>query len=941
MSHGARAIELRGVRVHNLKGVDLNIPLKTLVVFSGVSGSGKSSLAFDTLYAEGQMRYIETFSAESRQFLERLDKPDADRIDNIPPAIAVSQRFGPRSSRSTVGTVTEIHDHLALLYARAGEAHCARCGSPVRPSDPSTVVQAIEQLPEGTRYLIGYPIDVRPETDLDALANLLREDGLTRVRVGSRVVRIESGPSPVPGPGESGPDGILDRMTRGAEAPARRMDSIETAFMKGLGRCRILVEGDSPAEWTFLRGRRCTNCGAEAPEPDPRLFRYNSPLGACPTCEGTGRVVDLDLSLIVPDPSRSIKDGAIAPWNTPGYSAHLQALLDVAKDLDLPTEIPFKRLKPEQVALILEGHPGTGYPGLRATFRTLESKTHRASIRSYLNRWRGTSPCPACRGARLRPESLAVRFAGLSIDELSRRAISQVGPFLESALETVPNPVAGRVIEQLRSRLAYLSSIGLDYLTLDRPARTLSAGESRRLSLTTALGSGLVNTLYVLDEPSIGLHPRDVGRLVDVLKRLRDAGNSVVVVEHERAIIQAADRLVDIGPGAGESGGRLLYEGPPSGILPLKGSATADILAGRKRVLVPQRRRTPKAFLHLKGASGHNLKSIDVDFPIGVLCVVTGVSGAGKSTLVEETLYPALRRRLKNENLPAAPFRELIGTGELDDAVMVDASPIGRSGRSNPVTYLKAFDEIRRTFAATHEARLRNYGASKFSFNVEGGRCDACEGNGSLTIDMQFLADVIIKCPECKGTRYRPEVLEITYRGKSIADVLDLTAREAFGFFKNRPKVQARLRPLIDVGLDYLRLGQPASTLSGGEAQRLKLADFLASSPAAIQRASQGPRTLFLLDEPTTGLHPADTLRLLDALTSLLDLGHTVLVIEHAPELLAAADWIIDLGPEAGEGGGRVVATGTPEDVARSGSHTGRVLAEILAQNAAPIPHES
>jgi len=928
MADDTRGIRLRGVRVHNLRGIDLDVPLHRLVAFSGVSGSGKSSLAFDTLYAEGQRRYVETFSAYIRQFLERLDKPDADLIDGIPPAIAVAQRTGGRrSGRSTVGTVSEVHDHLALLYARLGRVTCAGCGLPVEPADPSSVVRAIEGLPEGSRYLVAYPLDVRPDSDLAGLAEALVEDGFTRVRVGGQVIRL--GGAPLPDPGEGGVDVVVDRLTRGSEASGRRLDSIETALAKGLGRARVIVEGDEGPGLTFFRKRRCPACGIDHADPDPRLFRYNSPLGACPTCEGYGSVVDLDLARIVPDPSKSLRGGAIAPWTTPSHEGELADLLARAPRLGLPVDVPFSELTADQVNAIVEG--ARGFRGLRGFFARLEAKSYKMHVRVFLSRWRGYRPCPDCRGARLRPEALAVKVGGLDVAALTRLTIRDARAFLAGvAASEGSNEVGRKVLAQAGGRLDALERIGLDYLTLDRQARTLSGGEARRLALASALGSGLVNTLYVLDEPSVGLHPRDVGRLIATLAGLRDAGNSVVVVEHDESILRAADWLVDIGPGAGDAGGRVLYVGPPEGVVDAPGSATGAAFAGRLLGPIPGARRTAKGRLTLTAAGGHNLRSIDVAFPLGVLCVVTGVSGSGKSTLVEDTLFPALAKVLRSESLPSSPYRDVAGFEGLSDVVLIDQSPIGRTSRSNPVTYLKAFDEIRKAFAATHEAKTRDFGPGKFSFNVEGGRCGVCEGAGDLTVDMQFLADVRMRCPECRGTRYRPEVLEVKFRDRSIAEVLDLTVREAFGFFRNHPKVQARLRPLSDVGLDYLRLGQPATTLSGGEAQRLKLAGFLASSPAAMTRAARGPKTLFLLDEPTTGLHPKDVAKLLETLTRLLDLGHSLVLVEHAPAILRAADWIIDLGPEAGDGGGLVVAEGTPEEVARSGTHTGRALAGLL-----------
>ncbi|RUL82172.1 excinuclease ABC subunit A [Tautonia sociabilis] len=928
-------MRLRGVRVHNLKGVDLDLPRDELIVFTGVSGSGKSSLAFDTLYAEGQRRYVETFSPYARQFLETLDKPEADRIENLPPAIAVSQRQGRRSSRSTVGSVTEVDDYLAVLYARLGRVMCMKCGTEVRPADAGSVVAAIEALPGGTRYQIGFPMEVRPETDRDALAAMLREEGFLRVRAGDRVETIEEGPIPSPADGETAIDVIVDRLVRGREDPGRRGDSIETAFDRGLGRCRLITDEHT---LTFYRGWRCASCGTEHLAPEPRLFRSNSPIGACPSCKGFGRVIDLDMDRIVPDPSKSIEGGAIAPWTTPKYREHLDDLVRVAPALGIPTDRPFKFLEPEQVRAIVEGAPRQGFLGLRRFFAWLERKIYKMHVRVFLSRWRGYRTCPDCQGARLRPEALAVKVAGRNIAELAALPIGEARAVLDAfaASEAAAGQVARRAIDPVLARLGYLGRIGLDYLTLDRQARTLSGGEARRVALTRALGSGLVNTLYVLDEPSIGLHPSDIDRLAAALLDLRDRGNAVVVVEHDEAIMRAADRLVDVGPGAGSAGGRILYDGPPEGVALAPESATGAFLSRRRRVVPPARRRPPSGeTLTLKGASGHNLKDVDVSFPLGLICVVTGVSGSGKSTLVDQTLYPALLRRLKGGHEPAEPHRELLGTGAIDDVVLVDQSPIGRSARSNPVTYLKAFDEIRRAFAGTHEARLRDYGPSRFSFNVSGGRCEACEGNGYQIIDMQFLTDVMVRCPECRGTRFRAETLEVTYRGKNIAEVLDLTVREAFAFFKNRPKVQEKLRPLMEVGLDYLRLGQPASTLSGGEAQRLKLASYLPTSGASATRKSARPATLFLLDEPTTGLHPSDVLTLIDCLNTLADLGHSLIVVEHNPELMLCADWIIDLGPGAGSDGGRVVAEGPPEEVARADTPTGRVLAAAFAATGA------
>jgi excinuclease ABC subunit A len=924
------AIRLRQVRTHNLKAIDLDLPLGKLIVVTGVSGAGKSSLAFDTLYAEGQRRYVETFSAYARQFLEPLEKPDAEPIECIPPAIAVAGRQSLPSPRSTVGTIAEVHDYLCLLFARAGQVVCRCCGASVAPATPQSIARAIDELPAGLRYEIGFPLELLESSDHLAIARSLREDGLSRVRARGRLIDLTSEELPA---AEFGPqtqliEVIVDRLVRGKDAQQRRLDSIETALARGLGRCLLLQNDSSRA---FVRGWRCSRCGTDHLPPQFNLFRYNSALGACRRCEGSGQIIDLDLDHIIPDRKATLREGAIAPWNFSAHRGHYDALMDRASSLGIPVDVPLETLSPEQLQMLIDGRPADGFPGVKGFLEHLERGAWRASVGEFLSQWRRQEPCPDCHGARLRPEALAVKVQGMNIAELSALSISEARNRVASWTEQRTNEVAARLLDQIEKRLDYLGQIGLDYLSLDRPRRTLSSGELRRVTMTRTLGTGLVSTLYVLDEPTIGLHQHEVSRLLGVLVRLRDAGNTLVVVEHDHDLIRASDHLVDLGPGAGESGGTLLYIGPTSEFTGVAGSLTCDFLSGRKRVEIPATRRSPsRGSLTLRGARGHNLKAIDVAFPLGLLCVVTGVSGAGKSTLVEQTLYTALRRRLYRETLPTAPFDELAGAGELEDVVFLDQTPIGRSGRSNPVTYMKAFDEIRRTFAATHEAKLRNYGAGLFSFNVDGGRCTTCKGDGFLTIDMQFLPDVMVRCPDCRGTRYRPEVLEITYRGRNVAEVLELTAREAFIFFRHRPKIQARLRPLLDIGLDYLRLGQPARALSGGEAQRLKLAAFLGSSTAALNRAGNITQTVFILDEPTAGLHPFDMLRLLDALNSLVDRGHSVIVIEHSPEVMVCADWIIDIGPGAGDAGGRVVAQGTPEEVALSGTLTGDVLAKVL-----------
>jgi excinuclease ABC subunit A len=926
------SITLRGVRTHNLKAIDLDLPLKRMIVVTGPSGAGKSSLAFDTLYAEGHRRYVETFSPYTRQFLVRLDKPDAELIAGIPPAIAVGSPRIRHSPRTTIGTITEIHHALGSLFARAGEVQCRHCDRPVAPSSPETVSRAIEEWPEGTRYEIGFPLEILAGTDQQALLSSLRARGFTRLRVGNQSITLD-GPDP-PLLSDSSIDVIVDRLVRGSDRLERRADSIETAFEHGLGRCRVIALGESR---TFVRGWRCSHCGTDHIEPQPALFRYNSPLGACPVCEGTGRTMELDMGRIVPDPSRSIRSGAIAPWSIPAHHRYLDELLAIAAKLDLPVDVPFELLLPAQVELLVDGDSGSKFSGLRGFFRDLEARTQRVQNRLFLSRFRRLEDCPACRGARLRPEALAVKIGGRNIAELSALTVRDLTSFCRLSHGHGSSPVSGTVLAQIAHRLGYLADVGLDYLQLNRPASSLAEGELKRVILTRTLGSGLVNTLYILDEPTSGLHPHDVGRLIAVLHRLRDQGNSLVVVEHDHDLIRGSDHVVDLGPGAGSSGGEVLYNGSVAGLSLAERSATGDYLSGRKRVPLPDRRRAPSGrMLTVKRARGNNLKSIDVTFPLGVLCVVTGVSGSGKSTLVKETLFPALTQRATAEPALSAPHDDLIVVGDVAQVVLLDQSPLARSARSNPATHVKAFDEIRRTFAATHEAKVRNYDTGRFSFNVEGGRCNTCQGNGFLTIDMQFLPDVRLRCPECQGTRYRPETLEVTFRGKNIAEVLDLTAREALSFFRNRPRVQARLRSMLDIGLDYLRLGQPLRTLSGGEAQRLKLASFLARSLSALKRPGAQPHTVFLLDEPAAGLHPVDVVKLIEALGSLVERGHSVIVIEHSPDVMVSADWIIDLGPGGGGEGGRLIAEGTPEDVAKAQTPTGHVLAKLLAAHATP-----
>ncbi len=943
-----RFITLRGVAVHNLKSIDLDIPHRKLVVMCGLSGSGKTSLALDTLYAEGQRRYIDSFSAYTRQFLERLEKPAADRIEGIPPAIAVTHKNASRSSRSTVGTTTETSDYLRLLFAKIGRVFCHQCGQELRRHTPQTVAGTLAELPAGDRFLIALAVPAGGgQTEM--LWPAFQEEGFVRLIVANRLVNLAEEPwSQVRDEAKPGHVfAVVDRLTAGSASPQRLRDSLETAFSKGGGKAYVFLEsglsGSTPTlpsgtpfpidgvAWqqiVFNSTLRCEACGIDYLEPEPRLFSFNSPLGACPDCEGFGNVIGIEMDLVVPDPSKTLAEGAIAPWNTPAYSHELHELLALASDYSLPVDVPYHELTTDQRNLIHQGVKERNFGGLAGFFAWLERRKYKMHIRVFLSRWRSYRPCPTCGGARLRPEALATRIGGRNIAEISAmKTVNALDFFRRLELTDWERQVGHVMLAQAESRLKFLVDVGLGYLTLERMLRTLSGGEAQRVSLTGALGSSLVNMLYVLDEPSVGLHPRDVDRLIGAINSLRDRGNSVVVVEHEEALIRAADQVIEIGPGAGERGGEVVFQGTPSEMLDSPRSLTGDFLSGRRGVAPSERRRSPDhGWIRLAGARGHNLQNITVEFPLGLLCLITGVSGAGKSTLIEGTLYPALCRRMRKEAPKPHDYDDVYGDGQLNDVILVDQSPIGRSPRSNPVTYIKAFDEIRAVFAETLEARTRNYNAAHFSFNVDGGRCSACEGDGFIAIDMQFLADVYMTCGQCGGKRYRKEILDIRYRGRNIAEVLEMTVREAFTFFRGQTKVQARLRRLIDVGLDYLRLGQPANTLSGGEAQRLKLATYMSSTRRG--------RSLFILDEPTTGLHFHDVMQLVDCFDNLVNVGHSLIVVEHNLQLMKAADYIVDLGPGAADEGGRVVVQGTPEAVARSKeSITGRFLAKALADD--------
>lgn len=927
-------ISVRGCRVHNLQGVDVDVPRGRLVVVCGVSGSGKSSFALDTLYAEGQRRYIESFSAYTRQFLQRLDKPDCERIDGIPPAIAVTRAGGVRTSRSTVGTATEIADHLRLLYAKVASLICHGCGRAVQPQDPGVIAQRIVRLPQTCRLMVGFEVELPSRKVASEILLGLQQDGYPRLLVGDELFHL--------GQSERGRLAasirrggttavvVVDRLSGGSELQ-RVTDSVETAAAEGNGRFVLLLDRQA-AEWfdaasdvaprgqpsgawiplVISNRRRCEACGIDYPEPTQRLFNFNQPLGACARCEGFGDIVEIDMDLVVPDPNLSIRQGAIAPWNSPSYRHELDELLALADDYDLPVDVPFKQLKKAHLRLIQRGVPERDFGGLDGFFGWLERKKYKMHIRVLLSRYRSYRRCPLCNGRRLRPEALSYRLGEQDIAAvLAMRGDEAAAYFASLRLDDQAERIAREPLAQIRRRLGYLDQVGLSYLTLDRTLRTLSGGETQRVSLTGALGSALVNMLYVLDEPTAGLHPHDVVPLRDAILSLRDRGNTVVVVEHEESLMRAADELIEFGPAAGQSGGRITYQGDLAGMLGSQQSLTGDFLAGRRGgSLVDRQPRQPRGFFTLRGARGNNLQHLDVDFPIGVLCLVTGVSGSGKSSLVQDTLYGALRRHLGLGREPALAHDGVVGTSGIHQVELIDQAPLNRGPRGNPVTYIKAMDAIRDVFSQTVDARTRNFGPSHFSFNSPQGRCASCEGTGQLTIDMQFLADVSMQCPACHGRRYRDEVLQVRYRDRTIAEVLEMTAVGAMSFFRGHDKVRSRLQRLLDVGLDYVRLGQSAATLSSGEAQRLKLAAFLA---AAGRRS-----TLFLLDEPTTGLHFADIIRLDDCFDALIEAGHSLIVVEHHLQLIRAADYIIDLGPGAADRGGRLVAAGTPAEVART-----------------------
>jgi excinuclease ABC subunit A len=1000
------SIVVRGARVHNLKNIDCEIPHNRLTVVTGVSGSGKSSLAFDTIYAEGQRRYVESLSAYARQFLDRMEKPDVDSIDGIAPAVAIRQKNTTRNPRSTVGTATEIYDYLRLLFARVGITTCPKCGGLVKRDTVDEIAGRVLELEPGRRFFVLFrlnfdasaaptetapgsvakrskpaaaPAEAGPDSaasPLKARLSELREQGFNRLYQDGRVFEFST-PESLLDVDFSRPVFVLvDRLAAGPEIRQRLIDSVEICYRQSGEAVLEFVaartaaahvnapstsdatlahryavpplperegsenqaEGEGkpvmePERLIFSERFECKRCGIAYLEPEPRLFSFNNPFGACPRCQGFGNTIDFDVDRVVPNKGKSLADGAIDPWSKSRYRHVFNEMKTKARERGIPLDVPFYKLSAKERRWVMDGDGD--FIGVHGFFELLERKKYKLHVRVFLSRYRGYATCPECHGGRLRRETMNVRVAGKTINEVCGLSIEDSDRFF-ATLDLKPHEaaVAEKVLEEVRSRLRFLVEVGLEYLTLDRLASTLSGGEAQRIQLATALGSSLVGTLYVLDEPSIGLHARDTNRLIGILKSLRDLGNTILVVEHDPDMMRNADQVIDLGPGAGERGGRVVAAGFLDEITANRGSLTGRYLAGDLQIQVPARRRSPRGrWLHLRGAREHNLKSIDVDIPLGMMVAVSGVSGSGKSTLVHDVLYQVLAAR-RGLAAARADYDGLEGDAGVGELVLVDQSPLGRTPRSNPVTYLKAYDVIRELFAATDEARDHRYSAGHFSFNLPGGRCETCEGAGTVTVEMQFLADVELVCEECNGRRFKPGILEIRYKGKNIHEVLGMTVREALAFFSGHPRVTQKLRILEEVGLGYLRLGQSATTLSGGEAQRVRLAAHIASeSGVVVDGAEPTPRhPLCIFDEPTTGLHFDDIHKLLAAFRKLIDAGGTVLVIEHNLDVLKTADWIIDLGPEGGDRGGTLVAAGPPEEIVKNpASYTGRYLAPYLA----------
>ena len=943
---------VRGAREHNLKDVSIELPREALIVFTGLSGSGKSSLAFDTIFAEGQRRYVESLSAYARQFLGQMDKPDVDFIEGLSPAVSIDQKSTNRNPRSTVGTITEVYDYLRLLFARAGRPHCPKCGKAVSRQSPQQIVDQILTMPATTKFQVLAPvIRERKGEFVDLFAELVTQ-GYSRARVDGETISL-SEPPKLKKQEKHTIEVVVDRLTAKAESKSRLTDSIETALRLASG-IVLLDFVDSKGvekERTYSEHLACHDCNLSFEELEPRSFSFNSPFGACPECSGIGTKLEVDAELVVPDDNLSINDGAIAPWSSGHVNEYFLRLLEaLSSEVKFSLDNPWKKLSQKTKEAILHGYEyevhvkyknrygrvrnySSGFEGVIPFINRKHDETDSDYSRSKYESYMRETPCNVCKGARLKPEVLAVTVGDKSIAEICELSIADCATFLKSiSLSSREAQIAERVMKEVNARLGFLLDVGLDYLSLARPAATLSGGEAQRIRLATQIGSGLVGVLYVLDEPSIGLHQRDNRRLIETLTRLRDLGNTLIVVEHDEETIRTADWIVDIGPGAGEHGGKVVVSGSYQELIDSKESITGAYLSGRKSIAIPSKRRPvdPKRKLTIKGAKENNLKDVEVDIPLGLFVSVTGVSGSGKSTLVNDILYTTLANKLNGAQLVPGRHRTVTGVDQLDKVVHVDQSPIGRTPRSNPATYTGVFDKVRALFADTTEAKVRGYQQGRFSFNVKGGRCENCSGDGTITIEMNFLPDVYVPCEVCHGARYNRETLEVHYKGKTIAEVLDMPIEIAHTFFESVPAISRYLKTLCDVGLGYVRLGQSAPTLSGGEAQRVKLA-------TELQRRSTG-RTIYVLDEPTTGLHFEDVSKLLGVLSRLVDSGNTVVVIEHNLDVIKSSDWVIDMGPEGGFRGGEVVAEGTPEDVAKvKTSYTGHYLAEILASNRAPV----
>ena len=923
---GTDSIVVRGVRVHNLKNINFDIPHNALTIVTGISGSGKSSLAFDTIYAEGQRRYIESLSAYARQFLERIEKPEIEEIHGIAPAIAIRQRNTARTPRSTVATSTEVYDYVRLLFARVGVTVCRKCGATVQKDTVDQIADTVMQWPAETRFYVLYSLPKnQSQEQLAALLSDLKRRGFSRLYQDGRTFDYSQPESLLDVDFKKTAYVLVDRLKIAPDIRQRLIDSVEICLRENNGEVILQVveppsgNGSMPRErqYRFSESFECKKCGIRYEDPEPQLFSFNNPFGACPRCQGFGNTIDLDPDLIIPDKSKALNQGAIEPWTKPRYRIYFNEFKRKALARRISPSTPFRLLTSEEQTFVMNA--------VREFFEYLETKKYKLHVRVFLSRYRGYTVCPECGGSRLRQEARDIFINGKNIADVSRMTIQESHEFFSQlSLTPAEAEIAERILFEIQSRLRFLNDVGLQYLTLDRLSSTLSGGEAQRIQLATSLGSSLVGALYVLDEPSIGLHPRDGRRLIEILQRLRDIGNTVLVVEHDPETMRAADHILDLGPGAGENGGHLVYQGTLEGLRNCAGSLTGKYLIGELKVPIPKKRRAPGSkILKLRNAAKHNLKNIDVEIPLGLMTCITGVSGSGKSTLVHECLYEAVKAALHGSDPGSGTGFIESGIKWIGDVVLVDQSPIGRTPRSNPVTYIKAFDHIRDVFASTREAQARGYNSGSFSFNIPGGRCEVCQGDGTVTVEMQFLADVELVCEECKGTRYKSGVLEILYKGKNIYQVLQMTVREALLFFANVSKITKKLKVLDEVGLGYLRLGQSATTLSGGEAQRIKLASFLARETSE--------KTLFIFDEPTTGLHFDDINKLLIAFRRLIETGGSVLIIEHNLDVIKSADWVIDLGPEGGNAGGFVIATGSPEHIAEDiTSITGQFLKNVL-----------